>query len=306
MAESERTLYDVLGVKDSAKMTEITRAYNRLQADQQKEDAAPDPRLMAQAKVAFETLSNPDKRDEYDALLRRRVLMGKNEKHKPIKIGVAAVATVAALGVGLSMWHAHQLEEDAKPKPMTPEALLAAVAPQLWHMEGALMSGEVRELGTAIATQDGKLVSTCQGLAAGMVITAKSGDFSSTAELTNTNDQLDICVFKSKGATPGLKFRGDVPAAADKLQAVFVNAKGRPEARQVTGAHAVQDAQGPAFEVKAAAPLPNGAVVFDAYGRFVGIVAAPHPAGEGAAFALASRRIEQAKGTGVKVLNEAK
>lgn len=300
MAEGERTLYDALGVKTSAKMTEITRAYNRLQAEQQKEDAAPNPRLMAQAKVAFETLSNPDKRDEYDALLRRRALMGKNEKHKPIKIGMAVVVAATALWTGYAVWHSRQLEEEARPKPLTPDALLAAVAPQLWHLEGALMSGEVRPLGTAIAIQDGKLVSTCQGLAAGMVITAKSGDFSNTAELTHTNDQLDVCVFKSKGATPGLKFRGDLPNPADKLQAVFVNSNGRPEARQVTGAHAVQDAQGPAFEVRAAATLPNGSVLFDPYGRFVGIVAVPHPAGEGSAFALASRRIELAKGTGVE------
>ncbi|HLX22479.1 MAG TPA: DnaJ domain-containing protein [Usitatibacter sp.] len=300
MAEIERTLYDVLGVKANAKMTEITRAYNRLQADQQKEDAAPNPRLLAQAKVAFETLSNPDKRDEYDAVLRRRALMGKNEKHKPIKIGVAAVAIIAALVVGYSMWHSRELAEEAKPKPLAPEALLAAVGPQLWNLQGALMSGEVRDLGTAIAVQDGKLVSTCEGLAAGMVVTAKSGDDSATAELANTNDTLDVCVFKAKGAKPGLKFRGDVPAPADKLQAVFVNAGGRPEMRQVSGARGVQDAQGPALEVKAAAPLPNGAAIFDDYGRLVGIVITPHAAPEGSTFALASRRIEQAKGTGVE------
>ena len=153
-------------------------------------------------------------------------------------------------------------------------------------------------LGTAIAIQDGKLVSTCQGLAAGMVITAKSGDFSNTAELTHTNDQLDVCVFKSKGATPGLKFRGDLPNPADKLQAVFVNSNGRPEARQVTGAHAVQDAQGPAFEVRAAATLPNGSVLFDPYGRFVGIVvgAASRRRRFGVRTRLAAHRARQGDG----------
>jgi hypothetical protein len=300
MAENERTLYDVLGVKSTAKMTEINRAWSRLQADQQKEDAAPNPRLMAQAKVAFETLSNPDKRDEYDALLRRRTLMGQNEKNKPVKIGIAAVVVITAIGTGIYMWHQHQVEEDAKPKPMTPEALLAAVGPRLWHMQGALMSGEVRDLGTAVAVQDGKLVSTCQGLAAGMVITAKSGDNSSTAELTNTNDQLDICVFKAKGAAPGLKLRGDSPGAQEKLQAVFVNGEGRPETRAVTGFHAVQDAAGPALEVKAAASLPNGTAVFDSFGRLVAIVVAPHTAGEGATYALGPARIALAKGTGVE------
>jgi hypothetical protein len=300
MAENERTLYDVLGVKSSAKMTEITRAYNRLQADQNKEDSAPNPRLLAQAKVAFETLSNPDKRDEYDALLRRRTLMGKNEKNKPIKIGIAVVVVIGALVAAYSWWHSRDLAEQAKPKPMTPEALVAAVAPLLWHVQGALMSGEVRDLGTAIAVQDGKLVATCDGLAAGMIITAKSGDATATAEVTNTNEQLDVCVLKAKGATTGLKFRSDLPGGQERLQAIFVNANGKAETRQVNGAQKAQDAAGPAYEVKVGVPLPNGTGIFDAYGKLVGIVVASHTVAEGSAFALSSERILTAKGTGVE------
>jgi hypothetical protein len=183
---------------------------------------------------------------------------------------------------------------------MTADAIAALVAPQLWHLQGALMSGEVRDLGTAVAIQEGKLVSTCQGLAAGMIITAKSGDNTATAELTNTNDQIDVCVFKAKGAVAGLKYGASVPGAQEPLVAVFVNANGKAETRQVGGAKGVQDAAGPALEVRSGAPLPNGSGVFDSFGKLVAIVASPHAASEGTAFALGSGRIAQAKGTNME------
>jgi len=296
MSEPNKTLYEVLGVSSNAKATDITRAYNRILNDQKMETSAPNPRLVAQAKVAHETLSDPDKRDEYDALLRRRMLTGRSAKNKPFVIGAAAVAAIAILGIGYSMWHSHSLEEAARPKPMSPDQLLAFVGPNLWHVQGALMSGEVRDLGTAAAIQENKLVTTCQGLAAGMVITVKAGDATATAELASPNEALDVCVLTAKGVTAGLKLRG-VPGSNDKLQAVFVNASGRLETRQVSGARPVAEAQGPALEVKAAAPLPNGTAIFDEYGNLAGLVVTPHPASEGSVFAIATGRFTQAKGT---------
>ena len=64
-----RTLYEVLGVSRSAKVTEIQLAYNRLRAEMKKESSAPDPRLAAMAKVAVETLTDPRKRAQYDKTL---------------------------------------------------------------------------------------------------------------------------------------------------------------------------------------------------------------------------------------------
>lgn len=297
MAETERTLYEVLGVPHNAKNTDVTRAYNRLQGEMKKETAAPNARLVAQAKVAYETLSDPQKRDEYDALLRRRALMGKTRKSRGIIIGVAVVAVIGGIGAGYYAWQSHKAAEAAIEKPMTPEQLLVAVAPNLWHVQGALMSGEVRDLGTAIATGEGKMVTTCRGLAAGMVLTVKSGEYSHTAELSNPNEEIDICVLTAKGVNGKYRVRGNVPDAQEKLHAVFMDANGNAEMRQVSGAHAVADAPGPALEVKAAAALPNGTAIFDPYGKLVGLVAAPHAATAGHAFALGPMRIAQAKGT---------
>jgi hypothetical protein len=298
MAEKEKTLYDVLGVRNSAKPTDIKRAYDRIISDMEKETSAPDPRLRAQAKVAFDTLFNADQRDDYDALLRRRAMTGQSARTRPYIIGGGAVLVIAIIGFGYSMWHSHALEEAAKPKPMQGEQLLQSVTPLLWHASGAMMSGEVRELGTAIATAEGKLALPCQGLVAGMIITVKAGEFSNTAELASPNEAVGVCVLKAKGALPGLKPRNDVPRSDEALEAIFMNATGRAESRKVSGAQRATEPSGPALEVKAAVPLPNGAGIFDSFGRLAGIVVAPHPASEGSAFAMSPLRLAMAKGVG--------
>ncbi|HXM76680.1 MAG TPA: DnaJ domain-containing protein, partial [Thermoanaerobaculia bacterium] len=69
MTNNNKTLYEVLGVARNAKITDIGRAYNRIRSEMQKEASAPSPRFAAMAKVAYETLSDPVRRAEYDATL---------------------------------------------------------------------------------------------------------------------------------------------------------------------------------------------------------------------------------------------
>ena len=299
MPENEKTLYDVLGVGRDAKLTDIGRAYNRIKADQQKETSAPNPRLVAQAKVAYETLSDPDKREEYDAVLRRRLLTGQGQKHRGARIAAACVAVVAAIGTGYYGWQSSRVVVPPEARPLAPDQLLAAVTPQLGLVQAALISGEVRDLGTAITIREGRMVTTCRGFAAGMILTVKFPEGPSKAELTNLNEDLDVCVLAVKDARAAVKFTGVVPGAQDILQAVFVGADGRAQARQVSGARAITEAVGPAFEVKAA-PLPNGAALFDNRARLVGIAVTPHAATDGMAFALGAGRIVQAKGTAME------
>ena len=300
----ERTLYEVLGVKRDAKVNEITRAYKRLEADQQKETAAPNPRLMAQAKVAFETLSDPGKRDEYDSLLRRRALTGQGQKNRARNLTIGAVALVAAIGFGIYAWQTRTVERP-EDKPLAPEQILATAAPQLAVVTGALMSGEVKELGTAVAIREGRMITTCEGLVGGMSLTVKNAEGDMKAELANPNEDLDICVLSVHGVKTGAGIRPSPPGAQEKLQAVFVNSAGKPEMRQVSGATPVNDAAGVAFEVKAAAPLPNGAALYDQRAHLVGIVVVPHASSPGAAYVLSSARIAMAKGSAPeKVVSE--
>jgi hypothetical protein len=298
MASSNKTLYEVLGVARNAKATDIGRAYNLIKADLQKETSAPNPRLAAMAKVAYETLYDPDRRAEYDATLASAAVAGRGRKGRGATAMVASiVAVIAVAGAGYYFFGrpAHHGERDAE-KALSPQEILQAVAPQIAHLQGALVSGEVRDLGVAVAVGENEMVTTCRGMAAGMLLTVKSGDRTSKAELARANEDLDICTLTVKGAGPGVKIRTGMPGTSEQIQAVLVNAEGQPEARQVSVARAIKDAKAAAFELRAAVPLPNGTPAFDSQARLVGIVVTPHAFGEGLVVALGTARIAQARG----------
>jgi len=87
------THYDLLGVPRDAKLTDMTRAYNRHHREATREDAAPDLKRETVLREAYETLSHPDRRERYDASLvapdRRR-----RSRTRAVLIG-AVGATVA-------------------------------------------------------------------------------------------------------------------------------------------------------------------------------------------------------------------
>src|SRR5471032_2208437 len=122
MAQNKKTLYEVLGVPPNAKVTDIVRAYKRIRADQQKETAAPDPRLLAMAKAAHDTLSDPDRREEYDHSLAGESFVAKNRKGIVV---VTSLALVVAAGAGY--YFASRSAGPPADKPLEPQELLAAV-----------------------------------------------------------------------------------------------------------------------------------------------------------------------------------
>jgi hypothetical protein len=299
MANNNKTLYEVLGVARNAKITDIGRAYNRIRSELQKEASAPSPRLAAMAKVAYETLSDPARRAEYDATLGSGVLPKQAAKGRGTTVIVASVvALIAIAGAGyyfLARGPARTVGHQGE-KVLSPQEIAQAVAPHVGRLQGALISGEVRDLGVAVATGENEMVTTCRGMAAGMLLTVKMGEFTSKAELARANEGLDICTLTVKGAAAGIKIRPGVPGSKEQVQAVLVNSNGQPETRQVSVARAIKEATGAAYELKAAAPLPNGTPAFDSQARLVGIVVTPHTFGEGLVVALGATRIAQARG----------
>ena len=297
MTNNNKTLYEVLGVARNAKITDIGRAYNRIKSDLQKETSAPNPRLAAMAKVAYETLSDPDRRAEYDATLGGAILPKRAAKkgRRSTVIAASVVALIAVAGAGYYVFLGPSGSGERQgEKALSPQEIVRAVAPHLGRVQGALMSGEMRDLGTAVATSENEMVTTCRGMAAGMVLTVRSGELTSKAELARSSEGLDICTLTVKGAGAGIKIRPGAPGPQEKIQAIFVNANGQPEARQVSVARAIKEATGAAYELKAGVPLPNGAAAFDSQARLVGIVVTPHSFGEGLVVALGAARIAQA------------
>ena len=295
MPPNKKTLYEVLGVQRNAKAAEIGRAYNRIKAEMQKESTAPDRHLAAMAKVAYETLSDPGRREEYDQAL--GVLGRPVSKGRGGLIGISLVALLAVAGAGYYLFARPDARPSERPgeRALAPQEILEAVSPHLGRVQGALMSGEVRDLGTAVAVAENEMVTTCRGIVAGMQISVKVGEGTAKADLARANEDLDICTLTVKGATAGIKVRPGVPGPSEKMQAVVLNPTGPAQARQVSVARTIADPKGVAVDLKAAAPLSNGTPFFDSQARLVGIVTTPHAFGEGLVAALGASRIAQAR-----------
>src|SRR6266545_4961771 len=103
MYGGKTTLYEILGVARDAKLTDIGRAYNRLRAQMQDEDAPPDPRGAAAIREAYEILSDDGRRAAYDASLRNPKVLLRKASRKVHPSWLAA-AFGFALVAGLGWW----------------------------------------------------------------------------------------------------------------------------------------------------------------------------------------------------------
>ena len=168
MVAGRQTLYEVLGVSAHAKTHDIARAYQRIRADMKKETTAPDPRFAALAKMAYDTLSDSTRRAEYDESIG---LVATLVKKKRRFLGGAAAVAAGTIGVfvGYMLWQrpAHAPTGELL---SSPAELLQSVGPRVGRVQGAMVSGEVRDLGLAVETGEGEMMLPCDGIAPGMAL----------------------------------------------------------------------------------------------------------------------------------------
>src|SRR5437870_1480720 len=120
----------------------------------QREDSVPNPRLAAMAKVAYETLSDPQKRAEYDAtlgILGKPKAAGRKRKGSALPLVAVVVVLAVAGGVAYYLMGRPKPLERATEAALTPQQVVEEVAPQVGSVRAVFMSGEVRELGGAVA-----------------------------------------------------------------------------------------------------------------------------------------------------------
>jgi hypothetical protein len=285
------THYEILRVKPSAKTMDINRAYKRLTKEMESETAAPDARLAARAKVAFEILSDPDKRDAYDQSLRTAAV--KRPARRWIGV-VAGIATLGAVAVVASMYAARSKEAEAA-APLPPEKLVALGEQVSLPMEELRISGEVARTGVAVATGPNEMVTPCHTLAAGAQITVGLGARTTHADMARADIDRDICMLRVKDSNEVVaKLRGSDPAPGEKVYAV-VRAGAKPsELHEGHVSRVIADPKGgKAYEVVIPGAIPNGSPLFDAHGNVVGLFTAPHDFGAGLTMALAASRVSQ-------------
>ena len=300
MADNKNeTHYQVLGVRRSAKVTDITRAYARILSDQKREDVPPNPRLVAAAKVAYETLSDPEKREAYDKTL---PLIGappapvaRQKGRRKSRAGLLAGAGAVVLAAGTA-WYFLDYRPAQRSSQRTPEKvhtgaeIAEMLSPYLGRLHGASVGGS-RDLGLVLAMAENEMVGTCKDVPPGLVLALQVGATTPKVELARANEDLGICVYNVRGGASGLKVRADTPAAGEPLYAIARDAGGAPKALKVGVGRVLLDPKGQVIEIKSEAPLPNGAPIVDAQARLVGLVAPQHAYGEGFVAALGAARI---------------
>ena len=332
MPSQKKTLYEILGVPQDANSIDVGLAFHKRTAELQRA-VPPDPHAMAFVHQAHEVLANPKRRAAYDASLITAaekaaaaeqatdlVLEGDEEDDQPrIKrffplIG-AAVAIFVILFFVLRSGRAPEappkvaepVVEAPKPAPPAPppqplgaHQILPAALLSVGRVMSYEMSGRAVPVGLAVAVEPGTMVTTCHGIAGNSQMVVRYGAESLSANLSATDEVLDLCKLAVTGmnARP-IEIAADEAKAGDKVFVLGANAAGDYALTEgtVKGVRMASGAKVLELSVPIASSASGGAV-FDVYGRLVGIATTPHRYGANLNAAISSAWISQMRTRG--------
>jgi hypothetical protein len=299
MAQSKKTLYEILGVERDANELDIGLAHQRRVKEMQR-TVPPDPSKEALVQQAFEVLSNEKRRAAYDAQLLTAaersaaaeqsttdLEIGEDEEPKRklpiVPIAAAAVAAAIALFFVFKPAEAPKPEKivvASKPAPPPPPKarsaleVLGSTATSIGRVLVYSMSGSATPIGLAVSTEPATMITTCHAIPVGGKLVVNVGKDQFPADLTITDEALDLCRLSVQGfSTPPLKLATEEPKAGDKFYMVSQDGKGELTAAEGT----IKGMRGAFVELSTPVPATGtGAGVFDQYGALVGIATAQH------------------------------
>jgi hypothetical protein len=216
------TYYDVLGVPRNAKLTDITRAYNRHKSEVQRDTAPPDLKRETLYREAFETLGDPERRAAYDASLvepdRRR-----RSRLRAVWIGGVGVILAAA---GL-----YYLRPGAPTVPARPvrssEEILKQVSTAIGRVHSIDISGSTLPVSTAFAVGENTMISSCRGVAPSTQLVVRMPPRELPARVTAVDDALGVCRLAVEGiGSRPLVVSHSVPKFGEPVYAAKVQANG--------------------------------------------------------------------------------
>ena len=283
----KETLYDVLDLPRDADATAIATAHNRARAELNRETTAPDPRRASLLHEAYEVLSDPQKRAAYDASLNvpNAFFPPGGRPVRPRWAGICAVLVIAA---GAAFFTLHR----PSPTPTqsdtrSAEEILAMASISVGYLQSIDVSGRSTPVGLAVAIDDGVMVTTCHGLAAGAQLVVHFVGRVAPARVAMADEERDLCKLSVEGAgSRPLPLRAEAPRAGERVYAVIFGNDGQV-ARAATIKGAIPTPNGNVIEVSIPiAPLASGGPLLDTAGRLVGIVSSSQSFGAGRNVAL--------------------
>ena len=272
MDHFRENLYDVLGVARDAPMHDIGRAWNRYRAQQRSEATPPDPRRDALMRHAYETLSDPYRREEYDASLRRQSPVLRATRRSPLKTGVVSAVLLAAIGA--VAWYF--LREPptaaaaARPRMKTADEVRDSLVRAVGRVKLVDMAGHETLLGTAVTIDEGVMATACAGLSPAATPLIVSPKRTWSARVVG-NEPTGICRLEvSEGARFPLPLTGEPPKPGARVYTVEVAENGEPRLLEATvtrlggGPH-------PALQASIAVGKGDGRPLVDEDGRLAAI-----------------------------------
>lgn len=321
MAPPKKTLYQILGVARDASPTDIGLAHEMHMSDLQNR-TPPDPSALALVQQAFEVLSNPKRRAAYDSQLVAAsekaaaeqqggtpdLEIGDDDEPKKklpiVPIAAVAVVVIVALFFALRspapkppvlVAETPKRAAPAPPKTRNAAEVLADATPSAGPLMVYSMSGAATPIGMALAIDQGTMVTTCHAIPAGGKMVVHVGKEQLPADLTITDEALDLCRLSVAGLTaPPLELAPDEATAGEKIVAVSLDNKGALVTAEGTIKAVRRGKSGTLLELSTPiGPNASGAGIFDQHGKLVGIATVPHDQGAGLHIAIPSTAIAE-------------
>jgi hypothetical protein len=266
MVERKETLYDVLGVPRDAKVTDINRAYNRNKSQVTRDDAAPDMKREARIRQAYETLTDPDRREAYD-----QSLVIPDRKHSSRIRGIV----IGIVGVAIAGGWLFFMRGPAEPvaKARVSEEILNDVSISIAKVQSIDLSGTTTPVGEAFAIGENILVSACTGITPTsqlVVAIPTTPPRQVPARILSIDDDIGLCrlVARGTGSRPLVLSRTEAKAG-DLVYAAKVNPQGKLALSQSTVKRVVLEPRVKVIEAGVSAP--NGAPLLDAQGQLLAV-----------------------------------
>jgi len=323
MAQPKKTLYQILGVRRDASVEDIGLAHEMKSAEMQRAQP-PDPGGVALVDEAHRILTNPERRAAYDNALAMATQAAaaaqqahasapevdpeaeaQDEDRKRKLRLMAMVGGMAVVLIGL--FFAFRPKAPAPPPPTPPVAdatkpaapppprlrtaneIVADATTSSGQVLSYSMSGSATPVGIALAIEpNGQMLTTCHGLPAGAKLVVKVGAQMHPADLTITDEELDLCRLSVAGfTTPPLKLAAEDAKAGDKVFAVSINSKGEVAAAEAKVNQVRTTPHGKVLEVSVPfTSAASGGGIFNEHGQLVGVATTPHNFGPGLNVAL--------------------